>query len=563
MSPKYYSAERVQDLRELVVRGARRYGDRIAFKDLDGAGNVHQHSFRQLQADVAALGTALLDRGFAGKHVALVGESSYSYVLCYLAVVNIGAVVVPIDKELTKDELIQLMRRSDVEALLHTDTLSELDDLLKQCPRISIAANMGMYARDDEGPGINALLELGRTLVGRGDRRYEDLVADPEALCAILFTSGTTGANKGVMLCQRNLTTVIHGAFSLFRFQEVSMSVLPIHHSYEFNLHVLGSIYGGITLCFNDSLMHVAKNLLLYQPQMSLMVPMIVDALHKNIWREATKHNLARHLRYGIWYSNLLRRIGIDQSRFFFKPILTNLGGQLQMIVCGAAPLNPALAKGMTSLGIEVYNGYGITECAPLIASNCPLLSVNGSVGRTIPGLELRIDSPDADGSGEIQVRGDNVMLGYYNDPDATARSFTADGWFKTGDLGRIGRRGALFITGRQKNLIVLPNGKNVQPEELEELLYVHIDYLKEVVVHQGLNTAGGEIIVASGYLQPEYVQTVGLEAAQDQFRADVARINRRVAGYKNIHQVHIREAEFEKTSTRKIKRHISSGAQQ
>lgn len=565
MSPKYYAAERLRDLSELLERGERKFGDQVVFRDLDRSRTIHDHSFRELHQDVAALGTALLDRGLSGRHVALIGDSSYGYVLCYLAAVTSGAIVVPIDRELTKDEMVVLLNKSDADALLFSDSLGPtVPGLLESCPRIGMVANMTMYQRDhDGGLSITDLLKSGRALLEQGDRRYANMTTDPDAMCAILFTSGTTGANKGVMLSQRNLTTVVFGAFSLYRFPPVSMSVLPIHHSYEFNLHVLGCIYGGLTLCFNDSLMHVGRNLLEFRPDMTLMVPMIVESLQKTIWREATRNHLDKHLRYGLWYSNLIRKIGIDARHYFFKPIVRNLGGNLKMIISGAAPLNPVVAKEMSDLGITVYNGYGITECAPLISANCPRFNVPGSVGIPIPGVEIRIAEPDSEGNGEIQVRGDNVMLGYYNDPVATEQTFTPDGWFKTGDLGHIGRRGALFVTGRKKNLIILPNGKNVQPEELEELMCNNLDYLKEVVVHQGFNKAGGEIIVASGYLEPEYVERVGKQNAHTQFQTDVARLNQRIVAYKHIQKVVVCDEEFQKTSTRKIKRHTYPGVSQ
>ena len=552
----------MRDLSELVERAAREFSDAVAFVELGPHETIEQHTFRQLRDDVESLGTAFIDLGLAGKHVALVGESCYAYVVAYLAVVNARGVIVPIDKELTNNELVHLLRTCDAEALLYGDALRrDVAALTAACPLIGLTVDISPHAKPHTDPGLVDLLETGRRLVEAGDHRFADVVIDPDALSAILFTSGTTGANKGVMLCQRNITAVIHGAFSLHSLPHVSISVLPIHHSYEFNIHVLGAIFGGLTVCFNDSVMHVKENLVRFSPEMSCMVPMIVEALYANIWREAAKTNLDRQLRYGVAFSNAVRLFGIDKRALFFKPIRENLGGRLQLIVCGAAPLRPEIVKGMDDLGIEIYNGYGITECAPLISSNSRLLSVPGSVGIPIPGIEIRIDSPDGEGNGEIQVRGPNVMLGYYNDPEATARTFTDDRWFKTGDLGHIGRRGALFVTGRQKNLIILPNGKNVQPEELEEHLLAHLDYLKEVVVYQGSTEAGVERIVASGFLDADFVERVGASAAHDQFESDVTRLNKKMVAYKHIHHVEVRDVEFEKTNTKKIKRFTVTGA--
>ncbi|HEX7536019.1 MAG TPA: AMP-binding protein [Dermatophilaceae bacterium] len=565
MDVRYYPTRRLRDLRELVQRSADEFGDRTAFKELDRSDEVRSYSFSQLRDDVAALGTALLAQGVAGRHVALVGESCYSYVVSYLAVVNAGAVIVPLDRELTVDELVHLVKKSDADLLLYGDSLADdVPAIRDACPRLTGAVAIDLYSADTDepdDPGVPDLLRTGRELLAQGDTSFASVAIDPDAICAILFTSGTTGANKGVMLTPRNITAVVHGAYSLHRLRPVSLSVLPINHSYEFNLHVLGAIFGGITLCFNDSVKHVRENLGRFGPEMTLMVPMIVEALFKNIWREAEKNHLATHLRYGIWLSNALRRIGIDLRRYYFIPVIQSLGGKLNMIVCGGAPLRPEVVKGMSDLGIEVYNGYGITECSPLISSNCALANIPGSVGIPIPGIRVRIDSPDADGNGEIQVKGDNVMVGYYKDADATARSFTPDGWFKTGDLGHLGRRNALFITGRQKNLIILPNGKNVQPEELEEHLLSSIEYVKEVVVHASTDEAGVEHIVATAFLDAMFVQGVGPDEAEARFRADVARHNRKLAGYKQIHHAQVRDCEFTKTSTQKIKRYEAQGA--
>jgi len=575
MAVRYFPTDRLRDLRELVERAADEFGDRPAFRDLDPSGIVHTHTYSQLRDDVAAMGTAMLARGLAGRHIALVGESAYGYVVCYLAVVNSGGVVVPLDKELTTRELIHLVDKSDAEVLLYGAALApDAAAIVRDCPRVRTTVAISLYETPDattptapDRPDASAsetltdLLQTGRDLLAQGDTCYADLTIDPDAPCAILFTSGTTGANKGVLLSPHNITSVVAGAFGLHKFPGLSISVLPINHSYEFNLHVLGAIYGGITLCFNDSVMHVRENLTRFAPEMTLMVPMIVEALYKNIWREAEKNHLDKHLRYALVLSNVLRKVGIDLRRVYFKPVIQSLGGNLRLIVCGGAPLRPEIVKGMSDLGIEVYNGYGITECSPLISSNCVLATVPGSVGVPMPGVEVRIDSPDADGNGEIQVRGDNVMLGYYEDPEATAASFTPDGWFKTGDLGHLGPRGALFITGRQKNLIILPNGKNVQPEELEEHLLASIDYLKEVVVHAATDAAGVERIVATAFLDAAFVHGVGHQAAEDRFHSDVARLNRHLAGYKQIHRTQLRDCEFSKTSTKKIKRYETQGA--
>ncbi len=522
---------------------------------------MHEYTYTQVRDEVADVGTALIDAGLAGAHVAIVGDNSYSYVICYLAVVGSGGVIVPLDKELTNGELADLIVRSGARALLYGDTFAaELPAILATCPAVGFTLNITRFPTESENPGFDEFREAGRALLDRGDDRYQGVIADPEALAAILFTSGTTGPSKGVMLSQRNIVAVIHSAFTMFRFPRSGMSVLPINHAYEFNLNILGCLFDGITINFNDSIMHVRENLERFRPEMSLMVPMIVDALYKGIWKEAEKNHMTGYLRYAIGLSNALGHVGIDLRRAFFRPIHEHFGGRLRVIVCGGAPLAAETAAGLTSLGIDVYNGYGITECSPLISSNCTLRRVRGSVGVPCPEIEVRIADKDADGNGEIQVRGTHVMLGYFNDPKATAAAFTEDGWFRTGDLGRLGRGGALFITGREKNLIILPNGKNVQPEEIEEALLCGIGYLKEVVVHELLDPTGSPRIAASAYLDPEWVSALGADGARVRFDADVATVNQRLASYKRICLTRLREQEFEKTATRKIMRHRIEG---
>lgn len=558
MLRNYYETDYIHTLRDLLERSEKKYGLDFAYKELDPERNLHSYTFVQLREDVDALGTSLLERGLLGKHFAIVGENSYSYVVSYMAVSMGLGVIVPLDKELSKEELLKLICKSDAEVLLYSELLSDdVEELKGSCPEVRTFINISMYGTKMGSISILDLLQEGRSLINSGDRRYKTLPIDRNKMAAILFTSGTTGVNKGVMLSHKNILTVIHSAFSMFRFSKVSFSVLPINHTYEFNLHVLGCLYGGITLCFNDSIKHVKDNLMIFQPGMTLMVPMIVESLYKNIWKEAEKNNLTKHLQYGIWFSNLIRKVGIDQRKLFFKPIMESLGGNLQTIVCGGAPLRPDIVKGFEDIGISVYNGYGITECAPLIATNCTMKNIAGSVGFVIPDNLVRIADTDEDGIGEIQVQGDNVMMGYYKDPVSTRKTFTADGWFKTGDLGYLDRKGALYITGREKNLIILANGKNVHPEELEEYILDHLAYVKEVVVYAPLSPEGNEVmIMAEAYVEDQFLIEKGVDEAKKILKEDISKLNHKLSVYKRIHDVELRECEFEKTSTKKIKRY-------
>lgn len=559
MKEKYFAVDELENLRHLMRRAKEKYANVVAFKELDPKREIQEYTYRQLNEDVEALGTKLLSMGLQGKHFALVGDSSYSYVVSYLAVACGLGVVVPLDKELSIDELQLLVSKGDAEVILYSDSLREdIAELKRSFQEIQTTINISSYENKSKDLWFPLLVAEGNVLLKRGNDAYLDLPIDENALSSILFTSGTTGSNKGVMLSQKNIITVINSAFSIFKLKQISFSVLPINHTYEFNLHILGSIYGGMTICFNDSLKYVKNNLQTFKPEMSLMVPMIVESLYKNIWAEAKKTGLEKHLVYGIWFSNLIRKFGIDRRKKFFQPILEALGGNLEVIVCGGAPLRADIIKGFDNLGISVYNGYGITECAPLISSNCTLKSIPGSVGKVIPDCQVRIEDQDEDGIGEIQVQGDNVMLGYYKDSVSTKKTFTQDGWFKTGDMGYIDKKGAIYITGREKNLIILANGKNVHPEELEDYILEHLAYVKEVVVYAPISPEGQDVmIVAEAYMEEEFLVKLGVDEAKKKFREDVTLLNRKLSSYKRIQEVLIRDCEFEKTCTRKIKRHL------
>lgn len=555
---KYTEAVKLRDMRELVERAGELYGALDAFIELDSGGNEHAYTFSQVREDVAALGTALFEKGLAGKHVAIVGEACYSWVVSYLAVVNAGGVAVPLDRELTNEDLVSLLRKGDADAVFYGDALhQEMPAILAECPLVGFSVNISRYARESHNPGFDALLELGQSVLEAGDTRFAEVVIDPHALAVIIFTSGTTGANKGVMLSHHNLMFV---QWSLASITDPgmdirrSLSLLPLHHSYG-STNFLAVLYGGTTICFNDTILHLKDNLARFRPDYVGLVPMILEGMYQTVVREAEKNNLTKALRFGLAYSNLLRKFGLDLRRTLFKPVLEHFGGNMKAIGCGGATLRPELVKWYNSLGIDIPEAYGLTECGPLVTGNSSFLYVPGSVG--IPGrdIEVRIGDPDSDGNGETQVKGENVMLGYYKDPVATEQTFTEDGWLKTGDRGHLGRKGALFLTGRIKNLIVLGNGKNVSPEEVEETLQNNLPYVTELLVYEAPDTGQGARIALTVYFDPQWLDRMGAEQARAQLRADVDKVNRELTVYKRVQVLQVRDVPFEKTSTHKVKR--------
>lgn len=554
----FYKAEKLRDIKALLQRAVNLYADRIAYKEIGPNKEIHDYTYKRLSEDVNGLGTKLLDMGLKGKHISILGENSYLWVVSYLASINGVGVVVPLDKELLDSDIINLFIQGDVEVLITTDTFAHLTkDIQVKCPKLKTCIITNPSQEYEGCIAIEKVIAEGKRILELGNREYIDTEINIEEMCEIVFTSGTTGANKGVMLSQKNLMAAVYGAMQVIKAVGISFSVLPINHTYECTCHILGGIYSGITVCFNDNLKRVIENINLFQPNMSIMVPLFLESIYKNIWRESKKHGLDKHLRYGIKFSNLIRKIGIDQRRYFFKPVLEKFGGNLNQIVCGGAPLRTEIVKGLGELGIEVLNGFGITECAPLISSNMETWNKPGSVGRIIPNCTVRIDNPNEHGFGEIQVKGDNVMLGYYNDPENTKATFSDDGWFKTGDLGTLDKDNFLYINGREKNLIVLSNGKNVCPEELEDIIIGTIDYVKEVVVYSTPNIVGDDTINARVYFEEEFLLEKGLIHCKEKFELDLKRVNGNLPSYKRITSISVSESEFIKTTTKKIKRHL------
>ena len=551
----------LRTVRDLLQYAKTKYAASIAYQQIENRSYESAITFRGIADNVDALGTALVAHGLKGKHIALLGETSIEWVTGYLAVLNGTGVVVPMDCELNPETMAKQLNFGDVEAVICSARMfRKLSAVIGLCPRIRTVIMMRTtdpqpLPEDREQLFVEFLLREGRQLIKQGDTAFTKAELDPGAMSELVFTSGTTGANKGVMLCHRNIVSALQGAKRLVGYLHTSMSVLPANHTYELTCHLAAGILEGTTVYINDDLRHVMQNISHFAPEMICMVPMMVNLIVRKVRIEAEKANLTKHLEYGMWCSNLLRKFGIDQRKKFFKPITQTFGGNLTKIICGGAPLPQETIDFMDAIGITVLNGYGITECAPLVAVNGDKAQKKGSVGRVLPSCEVRIDAPDENGNGEIQVRGGNVMLGYYKMPEDTAQVFTEDGWFRTGDLGSLDSKGFLYISGRVKNLIILSNGKNIYPEELEEALGNNISYLRESVVHTDSEGTG---IYAVCYLDPDFCLANGLSTAEekhDRLMADIKKYNQRMPSFKRIADVEISDSEFEKTSTKKIRR--------
>lgn len=384
-------------------------------------------------------------------------------------------------------------------------------------------------------------LKEGREKIAAHGNEVAKITIDIEDTCAIIFTSGTTGSPKGVMLSERNLLTDARHSMETLKFPYGTVALLPLNHTFGFMACVLCQLWAASPIYINSSLKNVLKDIQTAKPGHISVVPLFLENFYKNIWKNAEKQGKAKALRKLISFSNALRKTGIDMRRVLFKSVLEAFGGNLEMLICGGAPIDDEIMKGFEDLGIKVINGYGITECSPIVAINCDCWVKHGTVGLPIPGVHLKIKNPDENGEGEILVKGDIVMQGYYNNTEATEAAIE-NGWFNTGDIGSIDSDGFLSITGRKKNLILLDNGKNVYPEELETLIG-RIENVDEVVVY-----AENDLITAEIYAENA--------DAKNQIKEDIQNLNKGIAGYKKIRKIKFRSVEFEKTTTKKIKRY-------
>lgn len=500
----------ITNLRALVNFSAETYGIRDAFRYLE-QGEVHTKSYLDLQRDTRRLGRALDAHGLAKQHVALVGPTSYQWIATYLGTVNSGGVVVPLDAQLAPADLCELIARSDAAVFAYDQLFAPLVDTVRiACPKVKLFLNLQQPQEGCEC--FDAFLDAHPAECAPQ--------LDETAVAAILFTSGTTGKSKGVMLSHKNLAdNALCMPVPYQSEQDVILSVLPIHHAYCFTCDILQGLHVGVPICINDSLMHLTKNLSRFSPTLMLLVPMIVESIYRQLGGAAKAKNLPI--------------AAVAQAVF---------GGRLRVIYSGGAYLDPALIAQYHALGIRLLQGYGMTECAPRISANTEERNKDGSVGPLVNGCTVKIVEH------EIWAKSDSVMLGYYQDPQNTAETLQ-DGWLKTGDLGYLDEESYLFLTGRKKNLIILSNGENISPEELENTLST-LALVREVLVYE---KAGG--LFAEIFPDADVAKEMGVSDLRGALEAELDKINLNYPPYKRIRGMELRETEFDKTPSKKIKR--------
>ena len=563
---------KVKDFYSYLERAKTLYGDKALFR-FNKKTEVVDVSYEEFFNLVTKMALAFKELDIAGKKVILIGETSVQWIASYLACVIADGVIVPLDPNLLEDEIIKFTNKTKACVVVHSHTFDKLfterENELETVKKFIVTDRQEFTLAPEEGyvearvNTFNNILSLGCYLTENSDATLDMENHDVEKMGILLFTSGTTGSSKGVMLCEKNICAVFTGInpmLNVITEEDVLLSVLPVYHTYEMSAGILAPMLYGATICISDGIKYVGKNIKQFKPTVMALVPLFANQLYKTIQKTIAKQGKEKTLAFGIKLSNFLSKLHIDVRRKLFAQVLEGLGGRLKYFVVGGAALNPEVATAFANFGIKVTQGYGITECAPLI-SVVPFDEVNpASCGKLMPGMQIFIDKAKADDSfGEIVVKGDNVMLGYYENEEETAAVLN-NGWFRTGDYGYIDDKGFIYITGRKKNVIVLQGGKNVFPEELEEYLS-NVKLVEEVVVVGKEDTVTGNVsVIALIYPNAEECEKQGLtdkEAIEKALNDEVIAINKKLASYKHVNEVVVRDEPFEKTPSRKIKRHV------
>ena len=519
-------------------------------------GEVVEVSYTEFYETTQALGTALSHRGLTDGHLACIGENSYNWIVAYLTVLQSKGVFIPIDAELPQGNVEYILEEGDA-TLCFCSQKFETRFMESENKLENIKYFICFDREEDDGRWLSftKLIEEGKKLLAEGSTQFAEETRDEYAMKLISFTSGTTGLSKGVMLSEHNIVACVKYGLQVAYVYDKTLSVLPYHHTYEAIPGLLVELRCNVTICINDSRAATLKNMLLYKPEHIYLVPAFVDVFYKKVWENIEKQGKTATIKAAIKVSNGLRKVGIDVRRKVFAAIHKAFGGNLKMIVCGGAPLRAEVAEFFDAIGIYVLNGYGITECSPLVSVNQREFNDPATVGVKLPCVEIKFADVNEDGNGEICVKGDTVMLGYYKNEEETNKVLEPDGWFHTGDYGAMNDKGQLLITGRKKNLIVLKNGKNIYPEEIENYI-ASIPYIKEVMVY-GIEDNGQEVgLCAEVFLDKAEVEALGIaDDPAARLKADIKEACAALPVYKQIAKIVVRKNEFVKTTTNKIRR--------
>ena len=559
------NAKKFNNLKEMINNCKSEFGDEVVYKFKNPETKEHYTmKYSEFVDEINALGTALISVGLKDKRIGVIGENRYEWQEAYLAATCGTGVVVPLDKALTESELLSLIERSEIEAIFYSSKYDEMMQKAREekIGKIKFYISMDLEEKKDDVYSEKELINLGKDLIKNGARSFLDAEIDNDAMAVMLFTSGTTSQSKAVMLSHTNICTNIYDISSVFDINrnDTLLSFLPLHHVFECTVGFLYAISVGAKLVFCEGIRHIADNLKEFECSVMIAVPVLFENMYKKVMQGIDKKGKTKTVKFGIKLCKFLKLFGIDYRRKIFKDIHANFGGKLRLLVGGGAALDPETEKGFTDLGVDTYQGYGLSETAPVVAAENPFNHRLGSIGKTFPSLETKIVDPNEFGIGELAVKGPTVMLGYYNNEEAT-KECMKDGWFHTGDLAYIDKDGFIFITGRKKSVIVLKNGKNVFPEETEALIN-KIPGVKESFVFGKPDEEDEndlkmcvEVVYDRDAMKTEY----NVETENDikaKLWEKIKEINKTMPKYKYVKELIITEEPLIKTTTLKIKRH-------
>lgn len=562
---KYVKSRPITDIKDMLWTSTQMFGDKVAFMQKFNKNAPYEKiTYNQTLSDVKCLGTALLDLDLSGEKIAIIGANCYQWAISYLATVCGVGMVVPLDKALGKEDILELCQIADVTGVIFTekyqDTFQEIKGDIKN---LRVMINMDAKEEDELPEGVLSwwkLISSGRHSIQNGSHDYENREIDNLAPVSLIFTSGTTGIAKGVLLSHKNIVADLMMSCTVVKMEigDIFFSVLPLNHTYECTGGLLMPLYQGCTIAYCQGLKYFSRNMKEVKPTTMLAVPAIVENLQKTIMKNVNKKLMANSLRKGLMINKGAQKVGLELSNFIFGEIKESLGGRLKIIISGGAASNPDTMKFMRGLGIIACQGYGLTECSPMTCLNPDKHMKDESAGLLLPNMEAKIVDADKDGNGEICFRGENIMCGYYNNPEATREVIDEEGWYHTGDLGTIDSKGYVFITGRKKNVIIAHNGKNVFPEEIEYHLE-KIPYVEESMVWGDEESRDMAIVATIRVDKEEVEEELGKDYTQEDLQEllwfHVNQINDELPNFKMIKRIVIKEDEFIKTTTSKIKR--------
>ncbi len=564
VSKVLYEREQFNNLKEVINNTKKMYGNRPAFRYKTETLDVYNEiTYDEYIDNINALGTALISVGLQGKRIGIIGENRYEWEEAYLAIACGTGIVVPLDKALPDNEIISLVQRSGIEAIFYSEKYDHVMDQVKadKVGKIKYYITMDAKETKDNLYSQKELVALGKSLIKNGAKSFLDAKINEEDMAIMLFTSGTTSMSKAVELSQRNICTNINDIRKIIYYDEndVFLSFLPLHHTFESTVGFLCPVAGGSCICFCEGLRHIAQNLKEYHVSVMIAVPILFETMYKQLLKNIQKQGKMGKVKFGLGLTHMFRKIGIDLRRNTFKEILNGLGGNLRMLVAGGAAFDPEAEKGLADFGIDVFQGYGLTETSPVIAAEHKTCVRPGSIGKLLPSLTGKIVNPNEQGIGELAVKGESVMMGYYQNDDANLEAFDEDGFFLTGDLAYFDKDDYIWITGRVKNVIVLKNGKNVYPEEIEVLIN-SIPGVKESFVYGKADSDDKDDlkVCAKIVYDKEHFEKEEIKEEADikaKIWTAVKEVNKKMPQYKYVKEISVTTEELTKTTTLKVKR--------